>query len=112
MTRLRAFAWLIALIAFVVPSIGTATVSHAMAPAQQSASADCPDHAPPPEDCPAQGTAKHAAGQCCPFMAGVVALIPPAVADDAPAMFDARPPGLVPHLSGLTSAKDPPPPRV
>jgi hypothetical protein len=111
MTRLRALAWLIALIAFVVPSLGTATAGHAMPPAQ-AASADCPEHAPPPEDCPAQGTAKHAAGQCCPFMTGVVAVMPPAAMAEATPSFSSAVAAAERSLAGLLFTKDPPPPRV
>jgi len=111
MTTLRSFAWLIALIAFVVPTLGTASIAHAAQPTERAASADCPDHAPPP-DCPAQGTAKHAAGQCCPLMAGVVALLPPVAAAPTPAPLHTRPAVAVPGLAGLTFTQDPPPPRV
>jgi hypothetical protein len=110
MVRLRAFAWLIALVAFVAPPFGTMSLTHAAVPAEQAA-ADCPEHAPPP-DCPAQGTAKHAAGQCCPLMAGVVALVPPAASTEAPAPFHARPAAPAPRLAGLSYKQDPPPPRV
>jgi hypothetical protein len=110
MIRLRAFAWLIALVAFISPSFGTMSPAHSALPAQQAA-ADCPEHAPPP-DCPAQGTAKHAAGQCCPLMAGVVALMPPTVLAETPALFHALPAATVPSLAGLSYKQDPPPPRV
>ncbi len=36
------------------------------------------DHAPPPDPCPSEGTAKHAASACCPLMSGAVALLPAA----------------------------------
>lgn len=111
MTLLRSLTWLIALVGFVVPSLGTASVAHASQPTEQAASADCPHHAPPP-DCPAQGTAKHAAGQCCPLMAGVVALLPPVALAPAPTLVHARPAAIALNLTGLTFAQDPPPPRV
>ena len=111
MIRLRAFAWLIALIAFIAPPFGTASMAHAAQPMEQAALSDCPDHAPPP-DCPAQGTAKHAAGKCCPLMAGVVALLPPAALEQTPAPFDARPATIAANLTGLIFTQDPPPPRV
>lgn len=115
MIRLRAFAWLIALIAFIAPPFGAVAPVHAAPPPDQMAAdqmaADCPDHAPPP-DCPAQGTAKHAAGQCCPLMVGVVALLPPAAPGEAPAPVHARPAAPAPSLAGLAFTQDPPPPRA
>jgi hypothetical protein len=111
MKRLRSLAWLIALIAFVVPSLGTGSMAHAMPPAGQMAAADCPDHAPPP-DCPAQGTAKHAAGQCCPFMACAVAVLPYEAAVQAASLFHGRPAHPVPSFVGLLFTQDPPPPRA
>ena len=110
MIRLRAFAWLIASVAFMAAPFGTMSLAHSALPAGQAA-ADCPDHAPPP-DCPAQGTAKHAAAQCCPLMAGVVALVPPTVLADAPASFHGLPAAPAPSLAGLTCKQDPPPPRA
>lgn len=115
MRHIRLLVWLIAVIAFVVPSFGTASMAHASQPmgqlTEQTASADCPDHAPPP-DCPAEGTAKHAAGKCCPLMAGVVALLPPVVLGQALALFHARPATVALGLIGLVFTQDPPPPRV
>ena len=108
MNRARLLVWLIALVALVAPPGMSA---HAMAPAGQASSVDCPDHAPPP-DCPAQGTAKHAAGQCCPLMAGVVALLPPVALAQTPAPFHARPATVARSLTGLVFTQDPPPPRV
>jgi hypothetical protein len=110
MIRLRAFVWLIAIVAFIAPPFGTMSLAHSALPSEQAA-ADCPDHAPPP-DCPAQGTAKHAAAQCCPLMAGVVALVPPAVLADAPVSFHALLAAPAPSLVGLIYKQDPPPPRV
>ena len=46
-----------------------------MAAVPQASSVDCPDHAPPPDPCPSEGTAKHAASACCPMMSGAVALL-------------------------------------
>jgi len=119
MTRLRALVWLIAVVAFVIPAFGTTTASHAMMPdmapamaqGERAASVDCPDHAPPP-DCPAEGTAKHAAGQCCPLMSCVFAILPPADPADAPSFFPPAVAAAVRHLTGLDFTKDPPPPRV
>jgi hypothetical protein len=116
MTRTRSLVWLIAVIAFVVPSFGTAVASHAMTPSMthgaQAASVECPDHAPPPEDCPAEGTAKHAAGQCCPMMSCTFAVLPPASADGALALHHIWLAAPVRSLTGLTFTQDPPPPRV
>ena len=116
MTRARTLVWLIALAIFAVPSFGAAAASHAMAqPMTQDAGAalvDCPDHAPPPAPCPEQGTAKHAASQCCPLMAGSMALLPSAILERTPSL--AEHPFLAPvhRLAGLTFTQDPPPPRV
>ncbi|MDP2333230.1 MAG: hypothetical protein Q8M19_21310 [Reyranella sp.] len=116
MTRTRSLVWLIALVAFVVPSFGAAAASHAMAPSMtheaQMAAVECPDHAPPPADCPAQGTAQHAAGQCCPMMTGVVAVLPPTSVGVAPAPLHDWLAAPVRSLAGLTFTQDPPPPRV
>jgi hypothetical protein len=116
MTRARSLVWLIALVAFVVPSFGTAAASHAMTPSMahgaQVASSECPDHAPPPEDCPAEGTAKHAAGQCCPMMSCTFAVLPPMTADNRPAPLRAWLATPARDLTGLTFTQDPPPPRV
>ena len=74
---------------------------------------DCPDHAAPPADpCPDRGTAKHAAGQCCPMMSCVVAVLPPAAAEDASPFVGQPPRAPVQPLVGLTFTQDPPPPRV
>src|SRR5690348_3614099 len=72
MKALRLLVWMIALAALMVPPGLTV---HAMAPSQ-SVSMDCPDHAPPTDPCPDHGTAKHAAGDCCPLMTGAFALLP------------------------------------
>ena len=111
MTRLRTLLWLMAVIAFAVPSFGTVMASHAMAPAGQAASVDCPDHAPPP-DCPAQDTAEHAAGECCPLMAGVVALLLPGATAEAPVRTHTWVIAVVADLTNLFLAQEPPPPRV
>lgn len=111
MTRARTLVWLIAVIAFAVPSFGTVMAGHAMAPPGQMASIDCPDHAPPP-DCPAQGTAKHAAGECCPSMSGAVALLLPGAVAEVPARSHARATAAVANLTSLFLAHEPPPPRV
>ncbi len=111
MVRVRSLLWLLAVVAFALSSFGTASLGHEAAPADQTAMADCPDHAPPP-DCPSQGTAKHAAGKCCPLMAGVVALLPAVAAAQTAMPYHARPATIARNLSGLTFTQDPPPPRV
>ncbi|MBI2735536.1 MAG: hypothetical protein HYX38_03160 [Rhodospirillales bacterium] len=111
MVRARSLLWLVALVAFAMSSFGSVSIGHAAASAEQTAMADCPDHAPPP-DCPSQDTGKHAAGQCCPLMAGVVALLPPAATAAAAVPYHARPATIARDLTGLTSTQDPPPPRV
>lgn len=108
MLRTRSLLWLIAVIAFAVPSFGTVG---AMAPAGQAASVDCPDHAPPP-DCPEHGTAKHAAGECCPLMSGAVALLLPGATAEAPVRAHTRVTAAVATLASLFLAQEPPPPRV
>jgi len=110
--RLRRFLWLIALTAFVLLPLGLGTGSaSAHGPGKIEAMTDCPDHAPPPKPCPSQGTAKHAAGDCCPAMTGNVAVLP--VAPDG--AMEARPArygsSLAPALYALDLTKDPPPPR-
>jgi len=112
MTFLRTLAWLIALVGFIVPSLGTASMAHAAHPVEQAAAAGCPDHAPPPDSCPAKGTAKHAAGDCCPVMACSLAVLPPTAGIDGTRSFRAPGPGRVPSLAGRTFTQDPPPPRV
>ena len=112
MTRPRTFLWLVALIAFVVPSLGLASIGHAAASIERTASADCPEHAPPPDPCPAKGTAKHAAGDCCPLMASALALLPQATGGCAAMSFRAPIPQRARSLAGRIFTKDPPPPRV
>lgn len=110
---MRSLLWLIALAAFVLPSFGVSIAAgHAMAPPQQAASVECPDHAPPPQDCPAEGTAKHAAGQCCPLMAGVVALLSPTVTASVSAVRHALVSATTHDLTGRLFTQDPPPPRL
>src|SRR5947207_2335591 len=93
----RLLVWLLALVAFALPvGIATSPPAH---------------HAEMSSDCPHKDTAKHAAGSCCPLMACAVALLPSA--DAAPPSL-VMPPVVSPArpLTGLTYAKDPPPPRV
>ncbi len=60
---------------------------------------------------PGEGTAKHAASDCCPLMSGAVALLPPAALEDASSVR--RPAGAsAASLAGRLFTKDPPPPRV
>jgi hypothetical protein len=112
MARIRPLLWLVALISFTVSSFGTLSIAHAAKAVDQATSADCPEHAPPPEPCPAQGTAKHAAGDCCPLMTGSLALLPAAPGGEAAMAFDAFATWRAPSLAGRLFAKDPPPPRV
>ena len=116
MKSARTLVWLIALAIFVVPSFGAAAASHAMTQPMeqgaQAASVDCPDHVPPPKPCPEQGTAKHAASQCCPLMSGSVALLPSTDIEPASSRVEPRRLALAHRLDGLTFTQDPPPPRV
>ena len=111
MARLRALFWLVALFAFALPMLGTAPAGHARVGAEQAA-ADCPEHAPPPDPCPAKGTAKHAAGECCPLMSSTLALLPLSVDGETAASYSAPVPSPVRSLAGYVFTKDPPPPRV
>lgn len=112
MTPIRSLVWLVALIAFAVPSFGTLATAHAAVPVERAASVDCPHHAPLPEPCPAEDTAKHAAGKCCPLMTPAVALLPPVADVDRPVVLHAPVRAPVRSLAGRTLTKDPPPPRV
>jgi len=109
MTRLRLLVWLLALMALIAPPGMT---SHAMAAVSQMSSVDCPDHAPPPDPCPSEGTAKHAASTCCPLMSGAVALLPPPAEIETPVLSDIHLSLRVRSLVGRIFTKDPPPPRV
>lgn len=109
MTRLRLLVWMIALMALVAPPGMTI---HAMAAVSQMSSVDCPDHAPPPDPCPSEGTAKHAASACCPLMSGAVALMPAPTGIEARVFLDAPMSASVRSLVGRIFTKDPPPPRV
>jgi len=112
MARIRSLLWLVVLITFAVSSLGAASIAHAALSGERTA-ADCAEHAPPPDPCPAKGSAKHAAGDCCPLMAGALALLPAVPAGGEMAMaFDALLPWRAPSLAGRLFTKDPPPPRV
>jgi hypothetical protein len=109
--RLRRFLWLLGLTAFIFLPIGLGTGgANAHGPGKVEAMADCPDHAPPPKPCPSDGTAKHVAGDCCPAMAGSLAVLP-ATPDATIALGAAYAPSLATALSMFDLAKDPPPPR-
>ena len=112
MIRARAFLWLVALIAFVVPTLGTASMAHAAAFVERAVSTDCPEHAPPPDPCPEHGTSKHAAGLCCPLMSAAVALLPATMASGVRAAWQTPPRARSPSLVGRFFTQDPPPPRV
>jgi hypothetical protein len=116
MTRTRSLLWLIALVAFVMPSLGVASMAPATAPAtvpvERTGSVECAEHAPPPDPCPAEGTARHAAGDCCPLMGAALALLPATVGAAAALPFHARVAPRVHSLVGRIFTKDPPPPRV
>jgi hypothetical protein len=108
MKALRLLVWMIALVVLMVPPGLTV---HAMAPSQ-SVSMDCPDHAPPTDPCPDHGTAKHAAGDCCPLMTGAFALLPLSVRLADPIAFHLSPPQRALFHAGRIVTKDPPPPRA
>jgi hypothetical protein len=105
---LRRLLWLIALAMFACPSwIGSAT---AMDRAAHAIDGGCHDAPPPP--CPEHGTAKHAAGLCCPLMSAAAALLPHALALAAPREPGAFGLASALRLTGLSPHQDPPPPRV
>jgi hypothetical protein len=108
--RFRGLIWLVALCAFLLPpAIAPAA---AMASGDRVTMSDCPDHAPPPAPCPDKGSAKHAAGLCCPAMAQVVAVLPVVAVTASRASHDARGLPAARDLTGLSPHMDPPPPRV
>ena len=109
MTRLRLLVWLITLMALIAPPGMTL---HAMAAASEMSAVDCPDHAPPPDPCPSEGTAKHAANTCCPLMSGAVAVMPAPTGIETPVVLDVPALSRVRSLAGRVYTKDPPPPRV
>jgi hypothetical protein len=109
MTRLRLLVWLIALMALIAPPGMTI---HAMAAGPEMAAVDCPDHGPPPDPCPSEGTAKHAANTCCPLMSGAVALLPPQMGVETRVPFDVHLSQRARSLVGRVFTQDPPPPRV
>jgi hypothetical protein len=100
--------WLIALAAFVCPPAIAASAANASA--MSSVSHHCPDKPPPP--CPERGSARHAAGLCCPFMAHAMAVLPQAVAVARLGSAVTFPVSAGRDLTGLSPHQDPPPPRV
>jgi hypothetical protein len=105
----RVLLWLVTLCAFAMPP---AIMPAAAATSGTHASMNhCPDHAPPPP-CPGTDAVKHAAGLCCPLMAGAIAVLPAAVDGPTPASRLGHSLPVVSHLTGLCPVKDPPPPRV
>jgi hypothetical protein len=108
--RVRGLVWLIALCAFLLPPAFAPTT--AMASSDHVSISDCPYHAPPPQPCPDKGTARHAAGTCCPLMAAMVALMPSAPEyTERQVQYDYMP-SVATEQPGLLFTKDPPPPRV
>jgi hypothetical protein len=109
MKPVRLLAWLVSLVALIVPPLAT---GHAMSPPQVVVSVDCPGHALPPAPCPDHDTAKHAAGDCCAMMAPMMALLSEAPAVDAKVMLGMPSPEPVAGFAGRSITKDPPPPRL
>jgi|SRR5579883_2563315 len=105
---LSRWLWLIALAAFVCPPAIAAAATTGRAKA--SVSHHCTDGSPPP--CPENGSARHAAGLCCPFMAQAMAVLPPAVVLERLDDGDSFPASAGRGLTGLSPHQDPPPPRV
>jgi hypothetical protein len=106
--RLRSLLWLFAVVGFLVPSFaGAAAASNRM---EHSMTAGGGHEMPPP--CPEKGTAKHAAGLCCALMACALAVLPAGAYAKTMDLSSLRVFPAVPHLTGLSPHKDPPPPRV
>ena len=119
MTRLRLLAWLLSLAALIAPpglltcvaQASAAPVEHAPA-VGHAVAVGCADHLPAPPPCPDEGSARHAAGTCCPAMAGV-AMLPPPGLEVVPAASLARPDApLARMLHGRGLQTEPPPPRA
>ena len=105
---LRRLLWLIALAVFVCPSwIGS---SMAMESTAHPIAHACHDTPPPP--CPEDGSAKHAAGLCCPLMSMETAVMPPFAGSTSSPDHGRVSLTAGPYLAGLSPHKDPPPPRV
>ncbi len=107
MKLLRAFAWLLTVVAFMMPA---ATMQPAQAMQGSGMGMHCGDSMPPP--CPDHDSAKHAAGACCSSMAAASALLP-ASGDALPSSMSSldRASTVVAGLTGFSQAKEPPPPR-
>jgi len=107
---LRGLVWLLAVCAFLLPpAVAPMAATEAD---RHAAMSDCPDRAPPAAPSPDKGSAKHAAGLCCPAMAQVVAVLPVVAVTAGLASHDARVLPVARHLTGLSPHTDPPPPRV
>jgi hypothetical protein len=103
----RAFAWLLTVVAFMMP---TATMQPARAMQGGEKTVHCHDHMPPP--CPDHDTAKHAAGACCASMAAASALLPATVAAARSlASSSDLVSTAVAGLTGFSRTQEPPPPR-
>jgi hypothetical protein len=100
--------WLIALAAFVCPPAIAAAATTGSATA--SVSHHCADCPPPP--CPENGSARHAAGLCCPLMAHAMAVLSSTVIVASSTDADAIPVSAGRDLTGLSPHQDLPPPRV
>jgi len=107
---LRGLVWLVALCTFLLPP--AIAPRAAMESGKHVAMSDCPYHAPPPAPCPDKGSAKHAAGLCCPAMAQVVAVLSNVAVTSSLASHEARALPATRYLTGLSPHTDPPPPRA
>jgi hypothetical protein len=107
MKLLRAFAWLLTVVAFMMPA---ATMQPARAMQGGERGMHCGD--PMPLPCPDHDTVKHAAGTCCASMAAASALLP-ASGDALLSSMSSldRASTAVAGLTGFSQAKEPPPPR-
>jgi hypothetical protein len=107
MKLLRAFAWLLAVVAFMMPA---APMQPAQAMQGSGMGMHCGDPKPPP--CPDHDTTKHAAGTCCPSMTVASALLPASgdALRSAMSSLD-RASTAVACLTGISQTKEPPPPR-
>ena len=113
MRRLRLLVCLFALVALAAPPGGLLGGSSAAA---RTMAVDCPDHLRVehrvPDPCPDRDSARHAAGLCCPLMAGAIAVIAMAPGLDAAPLpaLPASPAGR--FRPGRLFTQDPPPPRA
>lgn len=111
MAWVRLLVWPVVLLAFAWPA-GLSQRATAGAAMAGMAMSDCPFHAPPPHPCPDEGTAKHAAGACCPMMAGTVALMPATPEHIARPLDHDYVLFVESSQTGLLFTLDPPPPRA